>query len=679
MGILQEVLDYKRQQEAQRLADIGQISTAVQLFQQARQQAIQNNIAQMQVKAGLAGRGLKIGTDGNIVRDPSLEEPPSPLDELITKGKAAEAARTLGDRDLFNSIVGGKDELTPSVNYPVSPEQGDGTQYVNEIDPFTQKPTVRAEQAKLHLEQKKKDADPLSGESAMRYAGAKQGVDNINSIIKQINDFSGDKRGLIKEANLAIEAENAKDIPLAVGMKGAYKVFKLSRVSNDGKALANNFSTLAENLLRARTGATAPEPEIVREYARTLLKTFQENPSTWNQKLKNNFDFLKSVHDEIRPLRKDEATLNGEIANFDEADSEGNVLNRGVGYIANHPFKSLTQPLTKTVGGKSLGEMYDEGAAIKPFLSSGDKGASKAKAFVQSYLGGLGADVADIAQTPATILGGLAGRAWRAADTLRKTAPIVEKQAVQAQSILTKIKGDEIINDAVRNARTNLMGKGGYVYKEHKLYSSALDKIKGSDELVKGPDELLRNFALKHRDETTLKFPTAEIQNAHDMLYQKFSATGKITQDDLVTAIKSIKGKFKGKVDSEKSLNLRAASDLVRGLSSKSSRTLKAADARYAQFKSNEKNIDDLLGLYGKAKKTDSVVSGLLTKDLGIEQSKVAQLIGEKTGIKLLDTINYYRGINQVRDAFWLTRQINSFASGAEKIIKSRPGRVSYK
>ena len=64
--------------------------------------------------------------------------------------------------------------------------------------------------------------------------------------------------------------------------------------------------TLSENILRARTGAQAPEPEMVREYARTLLMSFIESPNTWAKKINQDYGFLQGTAKEIRPKKEKE-------------------------------------------------------------------------------------------------------------------------------------------------------------------------------------------------------------------------------------------------------------------------------------------------------------------------------------------------------------------------------------
>ena len=159
------------------------------------------------------------------------------------------------------------------------------------------------------------EGKPLAGDTAAKYSGATQGIKSMNEIVKMIGlkningkiTANSNAKDLIKQANLAIEASTLQNQPPSFYgaalpfMRKAEEASKLSRVGSEGSQLANLFNTLAENLLRARTGATAPNPEIVREMSRSLFRVWQEDPSAWRTKLMNNLTYLEGVAKEIRP------------------------------------------------------------------------------------------------------------------------------------------------------------------------------------------------------------------------------------------------------------------------------------------------------------------------------------------------------------------------------------------
>ena len=175
---------------------------------------------------------------------------------------------------------------------------------------FKRIPTLEEEdmgiQKKVREEEATSAAKPLSDMSATRYSGALQSIRGIKRIsdILELDDIekagSKDTRNLIYKTNLAIEGAGAKPTILPGG-QGIYKSIKMKRAGNKASDLSGDFMTLAENLLRARTGAAAPDPEVTREYARTLLKGYMEDPKTWINKLRRTEEFVLGTAKQIRP------------------------------------------------------------------------------------------------------------------------------------------------------------------------------------------------------------------------------------------------------------------------------------------------------------------------------------------------------------------------------------------
>ena len=144
-----------------------------------------------------------------------------------------------------------------------------------------------------------------------------------------------------------------------------------------------------------------------------------------------------------------------------------------------HPLKTLLrvtmQPVSQSVAGTTIGQQYNEKLGTIPFQIAGNNPIAQKIAFGQSYMGGLGADVADIAQTPMTYLGGQmirggakilkplikwdtaltqAKNAKTALDTIRKTLGKAKEIALNdvrklqtSSSIFKNIKSNKIINE----------------------------------------------------------------------------------------------------------------------------------------------------------------------------------------------------------------------------------------
>jgi hypothetical protein len=104
---LEAVLRFKENEQAQQKAQADSILQATQLFQTARQQALANQMAVKQFKAGLAEKGLRETAAGGFERDESLTDP---LTNILNASKVAEAAKTLNLPGVFQQVqqsVGG--------------------------------------------------------------------------------------------------------------------------------------------------------------------------------------------------------------------------------------------------------------------------------------------------------------------------------------------------------------------------------------------------------------------------------------------------------------------------------------------------------------------------------------------------------------------------------------------
>lgn len=74
MGVLESLLKFKAEKEAQQSADIQAIPQALMAFQAGRQQQQDNLLKQLTVQATLAKSGLSLTPDGKISRDPSFQQ-----------------------------------------------------------------------------------------------------------------------------------------------------------------------------------------------------------------------------------------------------------------------------------------------------------------------------------------------------------------------------------------------------------------------------------------------------------------------------------------------------------------------------------------------------------------------------------------------------------------------------
>lgn len=95
-------LQQNRQQQQQQQSE--NLTQAVNMFNQMRQQSIANQFMQKNYRAGLAERGLKENSDGSFARDLSLM---SPADLFLQQGKMADAYKNLVESGFINAQGGG--------------------------------------------------------------------------------------------------------------------------------------------------------------------------------------------------------------------------------------------------------------------------------------------------------------------------------------------------------------------------------------------------------------------------------------------------------------------------------------------------------------------------------------------------------------------------------------------
>lgn len=212
MGVLAEVLQFKANEQAQQKAQADSILQATQLFQQARQQAIANQVTGLQLKAGLAEKGLIIdpSSKSGFKRDTSLM---SPLEQLIQTGQAADASNKImaaggpginlfggGQASIPTASIGGAIGSVigqPSVGGTTSPGMIE-TQKLNvagvPTDTSVTYPAAKAAEASAtDLGKATAEAQKTSARDTAQLQMVSQGIKNMNEIHKELSDkgFAG--------------------------------------------------------------------------------------------------------------------------------------------------------------------------------------------------------------------------------------------------------------------------------------------------------------------------------------------------------------------------------------------------------------------------------------------------------------------------------------------------------
>lgn len=234
---LDAVLALKQSETDQRNREQDQITQAVQLFQQARQQATQNKFAELQYKAGLAEKGLipDPNSPSGFKRDTSLQDP---LSQLLMQGKAAEAQKNILEAggpniNLFGSTAGAPGTSIPqlkiggsigqTINQSSStPNQGivsDQTLNVAGVPISTKVEYPAADAAKVSATDMAKEvtaAKVTSSRDTAQLQMVAQGIKNLNEIHKNLVDkgYAGDiYRGALANNIDKIPSELQKNIP----------------------------------------------------------------------------------------------------------------------------------------------------------------------------------------------------------------------------------------------------------------------------------------------------------------------------------------------------------------------------------------------------------------------------------------------------------------------------------
>lgn len=229
MGVLSDVLQYKARKEAEQAQAANAIPQAVQAFITGKQQAEENQLKMLAVNAELAGKGLRITPQG-IVRDDSLT---SPLEQLVSQAKAAEAAKTMGNRDLWGALTGQSQQSTKPIQQTQSTVQPNGISQMAapEIDPFTGKPTtagVQQEAINKQIEAQGLEKAKTEAKNAEKVRGMEAIESDLESLLGLYNKIPENLKGPIEGRLLGTPAK-------ALGINKELNTYEDSR----GLVLAN--------------------------------------------------------------------------------------------------------------------------------------------------------------------------------------------------------------------------------------------------------------------------------------------------------------------------------------------------------------------------------------------------------------------------------------------------------
>ncbi len=154
MSVLDSIIQYKQLEQNQVLQNQQAIAGIFETFQRAKHTNIVMDLEKQRTKADLATKGLVFDENGEIKRDDSLL---SPLEQITDKYKLAELAKNVGDRGMFDAVMGdsssaGSKNTSVIDTLPAAQAPSDLYTQATEIDPFTGKETGTALKAKQEIE-----------------------------------------------------------------------------------------------------------------------------------------------------------------------------------------------------------------------------------------------------------------------------------------------------------------------------------------------------------------------------------------------------------------------------------------------------------------------------------------------------------------------------------------------
>lgn len=159
--------------------------------------------------------------------------------------------------------------------------------------------------AEYEMEQKRlEDAQkPLSAEGAVKYEGAKQSVEQAGTVRRLVNEtnFPKMKAGVSKirvASKLGLNQPGSVRGNLTDFVTGGV-ARALFKTNDEQKQFELAVNLIAENNVRAKSGAAVPEPEQVREEARQLLA--DDSFKSFVQRLVVSEKYNRGLMNSIRP------------------------------------------------------------------------------------------------------------------------------------------------------------------------------------------------------------------------------------------------------------------------------------------------------------------------------------------------------------------------------------------
>lgn len=299
---LEAVLALKANEQAQQEREAQQIANAFQIFQNARQQAQANQFAQLQLKAGLAEKGLKLNQDGSFSRDESLL---SPIDKLIETGKAATAEKAIYEAGgPTPSIFKGGVQSNQSVVSPASissPNNVSGQDIVVEkYDEFGRP----KEFIDISAKKKAKVAEGIPADKAGLYGLSKESIGNIDKIVDTL--FPNKEAKTLEERAKSFDRgaafqSNTPNLKLPLGMQIGPDFIATEK----GQDVYRWASTAVSAKQLIQTGVAA-RPDETRKLVQAYIPSGVSSSKSSLKGLKELQDFYVTFNNDLKNLGTNE-------------------------------------------------------------------------------------------------------------------------------------------------------------------------------------------------------------------------------------------------------------------------------------------------------------------------------------------------------------------------------------
>jgi hypothetical protein len=250
-----------------------------------------------------------------VNRDPNTTSLKS-LQKQKLEGEIAESEFKRSMREQFGAGGGVGSASFGSGNYAFNP-------YTDKFEETPDSKLQRAKEKKMFEYQQKLEYDkqkPLSGEAATKFGGARQSAEQVGIVKGMTNEdnFGRMKKGIanIRMArNLGLNQPGSIRGSIVQSMPIVGPIAKhLFKTDDQQKKFELAVNLIAENNVRAKSGAAVPEPEQVREELRQLMS--DDSFVSFMHRMVTSENYSRNMMEDIRPGSSQTVEPSNEVPNW---------------------------------------------------------------------------------------------------------------------------------------------------------------------------------------------------------------------------------------------------------------------------------------------------------------------------------------------------------------------------